>query len=199
MIHQCNHCSKPTHFLPRGVTVVDDEFMPDEYSFWICQDCKNPVVFLRQDWSGDGFDDDEYFRVFPPQERTLNFPVPDLVKDSYNDAVRCETHNIWTACVVMVGRTLEAVAKEHVPAARNMGQGLKMMLDKGIISQEIYDWSSELRVIRNFGAHATVETIDREDAKESMDFLRAILETFYYMRPKFKQMKERRAARSDKK
>lgn len=71
------------------------------------------------------------------------------------------------------------------------------MLENGIISQEIFDWSTELRVIRNFGAHATAEKITSEDAKESMDFLRAILETFYYMRPKFKQMKARRSSRSD--
>lgn len=76
-----------------------------------------------------------------------------------------------------------------------MAQGLRLMLQNGIISQEIFDWSTELRVIRNFGAHATAETITREDAKESMDFLRAILETFYYMRPKFKQMQERRSNR----
>lgn len=198
MIAQCTKCDRPTHFLSRHVTIVDDQFLPEEYTFFTCQDCSYPAVFVRLNWSGEGFHDDEYVRVYPARERTLNFSVPGLVKDSYDEAVRCETHNIWTACVVMVGRTLEAVINEHVPAAKNMGQGLKMMLEKGIISQEIYDWSSELRVIRNFGAHATAETITREDAKESMDFLRAILETFYYMRPKFKQMKERRAARSEK-
>lgn len=197
MIFQCIHCNKPTHFISQCVAVVPDSIMPDEYTFFTCAECLNPAVFLRQDWSGDGFDDDEYNRVYPAQERALHFSVPDLVRDSYNDAVRCETHNIWTACVVMVGRTLEAVGKEHFPAARNMGQGLRLMLENGIISQEIFDWSTELRVIRNFGAHATAETITREDAKESMDFLRAILETFYYMRPKFKQMKERRSSRSE--
>ncbi len=193
MIYHCKECDEHRHFEAIEVLVVPDSIMSDEFTLARCKECGYPSLFIRQDWSGDGFDDDEYYRVYPAHERALNFKVPPLVKDSYNEAMRCETHKLWTACVVMVGRTLEAVAKEHMPEVKNMAGGLAKMLSAGIISKELYDWSSELRVLRNFGAHVTAQKITAQDAKESMDFLRAILETIYHMRPKFKQMQERRA------
>ncbi len=40
----------------------------------------------------------------------------------------------------------------------------------------------------------TDEPISRQDAEEALDFLQAILELLYYMRPKFQHMKARRAS-----
>ena len=66
------------------------------------------------------------------------------------------------------------------------------MLAAGALSQEVYDWASELRVIRNYGAHATEERIDWQDAREALDFLQVILELMYDLRPKFQKFRNRR-------
>lgn len=58
------------------------------------------------------------------------------------------------------------------------------MKDNGLISEELLEWSNELRVLRNLGAHATSEKITGQDANEAIDFLQAILETLYHLRPK---------------
>lgn len=193
MIYQCSFCDKHMQYTPLAVHVVGDEILPEEFTFAACPECRIPVVFTRADL-GDGFEADDYYRVYPPHERAIHFTLPPVVKESYEEAVRCETHRSWIACVTMVGRTLEAVTKEYAPTARTMYLGLQKMHTDGIISQEISDWADELRVIRNYGAHATNQKITREDASEALDFLQAILETLYYMRPKFKLMKARRAA-----
>ncbi len=96
----------------------------------------------------------------------------------------------------MVGRALEAACKEAIPNSKSINDGLKKMLADGIISQELYDWANELRILRNLGAHATLAQIEQQDANESIDFLQAILETLYHLRPKFEQMKARRATAS---
>jgi len=73
---------------------------------------------------------------------------------------------------------------------------MKALLTRGIISQELSDWGDQLRVIGNLGAHATNEKIDRQDATEAIDFLQAILEILYDLRPKFEQMRARRSGPS---
>ena len=192
MIYICTNCEKHTNFIPIQVHLLPNEMPPEEYTFARCETCDKPAVFLRED-IGIGFDADEYYRMFPAHDRHIGYLLPKVVRASYEEAVRCESSKSWIACVTMVGRALEAVAKDYDPKQRTMFAGLKEMYKNGAISQEIHDWANELRVIRNFGAHASEEKIERQDATEALDFLQAILETLYYMRPKFGKMQARRA------
>lgn len=199
MVYFCERCETHRNFKPLSVVEVRDreEPFPQQFTFATCEICYYPAVYSRDDYDlGAGFEDDEYYRVYPPHERSVPFVLPTIVRESYDEAVRCEVHKSWIACVTMVGRTLEAVTKEYAPEVRSMFGGLKKMYDDGAISQEIHDWANELRSIRNIGAHATAKKLSRQDAKESLDFLQAILETIYYMRPKFIAMKARRGEAS---
>lgn len=193
MIYYCDHCEKHTNFHPLQSHIFPNEGPPEEYTFAKCDACDKPAVFLREDM-GDGFDNDFYYRLYPPHDRHIGFLLPPVVRTSYEEAVKCEGAKSWIACVAMVGRTLEAVTKAYDPKQKTMFAGLQAMHKDGAISQEISEWANELRVIRNFGAHATDEPISRQDAEEALDFLQAILELLYYMRPKFQQMKARRAS-----
>lgn len=191
MIYYCDQCEKHTNFHPLQVHLLPDEAPPEEHTFAKCDACNKPAIFLRED-VGDGFESDFYYRLYPPHDRHIGFLLPPVVRTSYEEAVKCEGAKSWIACVTMVGRTLEAVTKAYDPKPKSMFAGLQAMHKDGAISQEIYEWANELRVIRNFGAHATDEPISRQDAEEALDFLQAIMELIYYMRPKFQQMKTRR-------
>jgi hypothetical protein len=96
----------------------------------------------------------------------------------------------------MVGRTLEAVCKEFDPNTKSVFEGLKSLHVKGIISTELLEWATELRVLRNLGAHATTPKIEVFDALGALDFLQAILEILYDLRPRFEQFKKRRKTAS---
>jgi hypothetical protein len=198
VIYYCDNCEAHKSFKPLRVHELRDEGYSSEFTFASCEACDHPVVFQRDDYGfGDGFNDDEYLRVYPPHERSITFHLPSIVRESYEEAIRCESHKIYIACVVMIGRTLEAVTNEHAPDERGMFNGLKKMAQDGTISQEIYQWADVLRWMRNVGAHPTAQKVSRVDASEALDFLQAILETVYYMRPKFNAMKARRDSRSN--
>ncbi len=188
----CYSCEQPQTLIVDMVHKLPDEGPPQEYTFAHCDSCAKPAVFVREDM-GDGFDKDSYYRVYPAQERHIGYYLPDIVRQSYEEAVRCESAKTWMACVVMVGRTLEAVGKEFESSTRSVFEGLKSMHSKGLISQELLDWANELRVLRNLGAHATNERVDYFDATGALDFLQAILEILYELRPKFEKFKQRRA------
>ncbi|WP_341280729.1 DUF4145 domain-containing protein [Paenibacillus sp. FSL H8-0537] len=130
--------------------------------------------------------------MFPKDERIVNYSIPQIVRESYDEAVRCEKAKAAIAVVVMVGRSLEAICKDFVPDSKTINSGLKMMKDNGFISEELLEWSNELRFLRNQGAHATSKKITLEDAEDSLDFLQAILEILYHLRPRFKDIKNRR-------
>lgn len=191
IVAECYACEQPRTLTVARIHRLPDEGPPTEYTFAYCSNCGKPSLFYREDM-GDGFDKDSYYRLYPAQERHIGYRLPEVVRQSYEEAVRCESARSWMACVVMVGRTLEAVCKEFDPGARSILKGLKSMYDKGIISQELLDWANELRVLRNLGAHATSEPINRTDAKSALDFLQAIIEILYDLRPKFEDFRRRR-------
>jgi hypothetical protein len=174
IVGHCDHCEDMTAFASISRHVVD-EGPPCEYTFCRCTSCDRPAVFLRED-VGDGFDSDAYWRMFPAQDRHIGFVLPEVVRHSYDEAVKCERAKVWTATAAMIGRALEAVCKEYDPKAKSMFDGLKIMLTNGAISQEIYEWANALRAIRNIASHATEVTVPRQDAVEALDFLQSILE-----------------------
>ncbi|WIM38481.1 DUF4145 domain-containing protein [Paenibacillus sp. PK4536] len=194
MVHYCKICQEYHSFEILHVYVAyNPEYdPPSEYTLSKCENCGEPSLFIREDF-GQGFEQDIYFRLYPKNARSFNFILPEIIKSAYDDAVKCENYKIWAPAVVMVGRALEAACKEAVPTSKTINDGLKKMLENGIISQELFNWANELRILRNLGAHATLEKIDQQDTTESIDFLQAILETLYHLRPKFEEMKARRA------
>ena len=130
-----------------------------------------------------------------PKGRTVDFDIPLDIKSSLEEAIGCEQNDLFQATVVMVGRTLEAISKHYDPSIKTIQSGLNRLLEDGVISQEIFDWSNELRLLRNIGAHASKEIISKEDTVNSMDFLMAIISIIFDLRVKFQKIKE---AKKDK-
>lgn len=192
MVYQCGRCDRPQNFLTIAVHVIEEDGPPAEFTFAQCEACHGAALFIREN-VGDGFENDSYYRVYPAHSRHIGFLLPDIVRESYEEAVKCENAKAHVAQVVMVRRALEAVVKEHEPSARTLHAGLKAMSTNGLVSQELADWSNQLRVIGNLGAHPTKETVGYADATEALDFLQAMLEILYDLRPKFEIMRKRRA------
>lgn len=190
LVYPCSECERHTTFIVIASHTRPDEGPPEEYTFSKCGECSATAVFYREDMGG-GFEGDAYYRVYPAHHRHVGYALPDNVRSSYEEAVRCEANKVYTACVVMVGRTLEAVCKEHDPSVRTIFKGLKKLHQDGLISEELMEWADQLRVLRNIGAHASDRMATGQDAEDSLDFLQAILEVMYDLRPRFQSFKAR--------
>lgn len=187
----CSHCEDSTTFVIDKVHTLPDEGPPEEYTFAHCEVCNYPAIFFREDM-GDGFDQDAYYRMFPSQDRHIGYFLPPVIRDSYEEAVQCEKSKTAIAALTMVGRTLEAICKEFDPNTKSIYDGLKSLQSKGIISQELLDWANALRALRNTAAHATTMKIEMQDATDSLDFLQAILEILFELRPRFEKFQKRK-------
>ncbi len=184
------------HYTPRDTT---GEYVPEIQEVAVlgaCTECHQPV--LASSW--ESLDDPDYhaseYHVLYPRDkgskRKLKFSLPKIITKSYDEAVRCENSKAWNACAVMVGRALEAVAKDYDPKVKTIATGIEKMHEAGAISSELLEWANALRFLRNIGAHASPTDVEELDARESLDFLQAILETIYHLRPMFEKMKKRR-------
>jgi len=194
VVAECPSCDTYVHFEVLKTHVVPDRHLPGEFTFAACAKCRNVAVFSRVDW-GEGFSEDDYLRVFPAPARQLFIRLPPAVREAYDDSVKCEAARLWVPCVVMTGRALELVVNDQVGKVRRFAEGLRKMRDNNLISQEMYEWGDALRLARNMGAHEQAHGITKQDALEMLDFLQAILETIYHMRPMFLAMKARNASR----
>ncbi len=163
------------------------------HKFGYCLKCRRPAVLEYIEVDDGQFDRTQ---VLPALGGSLDFPIPRRIADSYEEAVRCHATGSWHATAVMVGRALEALGKEFDPNAGTLFDGLRRMKAAGVISDEVAHWGDELRFLRNIGAHSTDHAVTAQDARDAVDFLNAIVEILYHLRPKFQAMQARRHARS---
>ena len=190
IVYDCGICDRVSSFTIKATHVLPDDAPPTEYTFAVCDACGNPSIFYREDM-GDGFENDFYSRYYSANKRFMPYIMPGLVRESYEEAVRCEKAKLYTAASVMIGRALEAVCREYEPK-KTMNAAIKAMTANGVLSSEISEWADQLRVLRNYGAHPSGEKISDKDAEEGLDFLQAILDILYNLRPKFEGMRNRR-------
>jgi len=160
------------------------------YRFGHCVRCRRPGLLAELETGQDEYEvqSQEY-----PATRNIGAHLPDKVDESFREALRCEVAGAPLATAVMVRRTLEAIGRTFDSEARTLARVLRTMKDQGLISEELAQWGDALRFIGNIGAHPTDDVVTMQDAREALDFLVAIVDTIYVLRPKFQKMKARRA------
>lgn len=165
---------------------------PDRhFEFGHCILCEAPGILELEEVGQNQYAMDR--QVYPPLDDGISYPLPPKVQESYQEARTCSKAGANIATAVMVRRTLEAITREF-SAEKTLAAGLKAMHAQGVISNELAEWGDELRFLGNVGAHPTDVQVAPTDAEEAMEFLEAIVETLYHLRPKFQARKQRRMA-----
>jgi len=137
-------------------------------------------------------DADDPHRVWPGAIRQLSSAVPKQLRDVHDEARKCFEAKAYTAAVVMVGRTLEGVCALNNIKGRNLVDSLRGLKSAGLIDDRLHEWTSELRVLRNEGAHFTGTLVNREDARDALALSEALLDYMYVLTERFHEFKERR-------
>jgi hypothetical protein len=131
--------------------------------------------------------------VFPGTGHELR-GVPDSITRGHGEALRCFQSNAYTAAAMMCRRTLEAVCQDKQATKGNLAAKLKILQETGVIDARLYEWADALRLVGNDAAHNVEEFMGKEDAKDGLDFTRAIIEYIYTFTDAFEKFKARRAA-----
>lgn len=84
----CLSCDAVTVGQPHGFTVYDEpsEGAPERWTLLRCPKGQ-PLLVVQNDFgSALHFNEDDPFRMFPPQERPLSREIPDGLREAHNEA-----------------------------------------------------------------------------------------------------------------
>lgn len=205
MLIECPHCRSRVDAKELG-TCSEPRFADDYHDeletrvvVAKCSSCERPLVGLQKEYDhpefGSVWSDGE--RIWPFPRRTIARSVPDIVKVSLAEADTCFHAGAYAAAAVMCGRAIEGVCvhfDKNKKRKRNvtLAVGLKTLLENDVIDKRLYNWGEALREIRNFGAHATEERVQLDDARDVLDFAHAITDYVFVLNEQFDRFMKRK-------
>jgi hypothetical protein len=135
------------------------------------------------------------------------------VTDSLAEADKCVQAGAHTAAAAMLGRALEALCRNVLEpatsAARQPGEapppkkkyimlaeGIRLLRDRKLIDERLYDWSQQLHAFRNLAAHPGEVSISRQDAEDLQFFVNALVEFIFDVPDRYEEFRTRQAVRT---
>lgn len=192
----CPHCDRPATAKIKGEAIWDgfngDGEHVDPAAEWTlvqCTNCLLPSLQLREDYGG-GFEGDEPVFIYPAPRR-LSPEIPSPLRREWEEAKSCFDAKAYSACTVMVRRTVEGACMELGVKKRTLAMSLKELQSKGLIDGTLAEWATALRIAGNQGAHYTGEPVARDGAEDSLAFAEALLDHVYVLRKRFEAFKKR--------
>ena len=197
MIIECPYCESKVDGEVKG---EHESYNPreDPYPFKAvllkCPICNNAILggTEKEQTGPDTFEWSGLTRLWPQQDSHIAWEIPAIARNSLIEAGLCFKAKAYGACAVMSGRTLEGVCRHHSTKSKILAQGLKELKDNGVIDDRLYQWGEELRKHRNISAHATEESIKKDDAKDLIDFAQAFCDYVFVLNARFNRFMERK-------
>lgn len=190
----CPHCEQPANAIVCGQAYWNgsDESPgpPIEWTMVQCHRCREPTIQAREDFGGGFSDDANPMTVYPAPQR-LSPSVPSGLRGEWEEAQTCFRAKAYSACVVMVRRTLEGTCADQGVKERSLATSLKKLAANGLVDETLARWADALRVVGNKGAHYTGQAVGREDAEDALAFAEALLDHIYVLRQRFEQFSRR--------
>lgn len=196
LVVECPYCKANVSSSILGQHISQDQNDPSPFrtSLLACPKCGNTLVTGQYEelWPEHQGSWESPTRLWPSPKRVLDWAIPEDVRLSLEEADRCIKGNAYIASAVMSGRALEAVCRHFKTKSRNLGAGLKELLEREIIDKRLFQWSQELQKHRNLAAHASGEKIEPLDAEALLEFAVAICDYIFVFTKKFERFMERK-------
>jgi hypothetical protein len=200
----CGRCNKPVSAKVVGYYDTDPGYgSPTFYELYMlaeCPDCRAPFLLERS-----GHDDnngiEDYinwtdFKVLHPTVSSVLDPsVPKIIARNYTESKTCYESAAFTACSIMCRRTIELICKDKEASGGNLKDKLLSLRENGVLDPRSHEWADfVLRNAGNDAAHDPDFVANKEEAKDQLDFCRAIVEYVYVFTAAFERFKLRRQA-----
>lgn len=158
-----------------------------------CLNCNTP--FLSEEYFEnieDYYSANDQIQLFPSTDNVALKNAPDIVISPYKEAQKCFRAQAYEACVIMCRKGIEAICTYNGETNGNLSNKLRRLKDKHLLEETFYNWSNELRLIGNDGAHSHDKKIDKQDAKDAIDFFDALITYLFHLVDQYNNLKERR-------
>lgn len=179
--------------MPRGLYQNwNRDFGISRFVLLECTGCSQPLVVAREQ-EGEDQDGEVWSvprQVYPPVEEAMGPKVPSPIAASYREARRVFLVQSYDSTALMCRKTIELLCNDLGAIGSDLKKKLAYLKTSGVIDDRIHDWSDQiLREIGNDAAHAG--TVNKEDAKDAIEFTKAILDYVYVFMPAFNEFRLR--------
>jgi len=158
-----------------------------------CLRCKQPFLTeLDYNFIEDNYWENSNIQLFPITENEAVKNCPKIVIRPYQEALKCFRAHAYDACVIMCRKGIEAICIDKGETKGNLITKLKNLKEKGILEGTLYNWTDELRLIGNDGAHSHEQIVTQQDAKDALDFFEALITYLYHLVSQYEELKNRR-------
>ena len=204
-----NRKEKITQFCPNCNSIVETEVI-FEYTHSIeyndesrtdgtivklakCLNCEKPIL-LSEDFIEieDQFYPQGRIQLYPEKESDFIGNAPKTIIKPYREAIKCYKANAYEACVIMCRKGIEAICIDKGETKGNLINKLNNLKSNGILENTFFNWSNQLREIGNIGAHSHDEEINKQDAKDTLEFFEALILYLYHLVEKYNKFIERK-------
>ncbi len=171
----CPHCGVFVQFHLTGASITGIR-----HSIVRCTNCDERTYVILKVTNGTH----EVIDYYPKRIPQIDKSFPNDVRDDYIEAIRCFEVNAYKACVVMCRRSLQASALEKGANKSRLVDQLEELMDNGIITQSLYEWTTEIRHEGNIGAHPDkdgLKYVTKDDAQAILHFVEEYLKHVYEM------------------
>jgi len=164
-------------------------------SFAVCRRCRQPFLLEERFYEIPG-------EVSAPQGEAVLYPaersfdqegVPEPVARAYHDATRAFAVGLYEPCVIMCRKALEGIVTGLGATHGTLNQRLAELQMNHRIDDKLAEWADGLRLVGNDAAHDPEVRLGKEDARDSLDFLEALLSYTFTLTRRFELFRARRA------
>jgi len=168
-----------------AVTLIQEpyEYGIAQYGILWCGACEKHIVVENGEYAKEG----DWQVVYPIACKVASEYIPKPIKRVFEEANLCFAIGAYIACVSMCQIALEALWRDKGVS------NLKELVEKGMISSQLYERANEIRLWGNVVKHEFVsEAVSREDAEELLGYLEALLDHVYVQPARLAVLKRKR-------
>lgn len=200
----CPRCTKQSSFDVVGALPVtldggrilgrgepDQLTHSEQVAVLMCRNCSQGVAVVEEKliggirWSEGGRAGVvawQGFHWWPLAGMVSDPAVPPAIASALSEATMCLAANCPRAAAVMARRTLEAIALDQGEASGTLVQKLKKLADRQVLQPTLAEWSKEVRLIGNAGAHYDpINDVAHSDAVQLVEFVQELLRYLYVL------------------
>ncbi len=174
----CPFCGTHTSLEMASLTIesVDRRYLGwwrsragSEWWIGLCTNCQRPMLVNAHG-----------HQVYPePQPSSTDTRIPGLMREALVEAKQCLSVGALHASATMSRRAIEAACDDKGATAYHLGQKVKELADKHVITQDLKEWADVVRLVGNDGAHPLNDPVSREDAVAILELAEQFLHVIY--------------------
>lgn len=174
---------------------TDRQYSEDVFTLAACIRCDGPLLIRQGHYvmEGNSIPQGDAYRVYPRDE-TIPEAVPNSVARPYREAHQAYKVKLYDSCSAMCRKTLEAVCGQYGESQGKLSRRLDRLLQHGVIDRVMFEWTQELRLSGNKGAHADPESVTEAEAKDMLEFARAVLLYAFELPKRLQRARQRRVS-----